>query len=112
MKRAWGIAGLSAVCKTARAGFDSLPRLHIWIERNPLKGSNTKRLLLHHWNGHIEYKTKANILTDKVAILSKTLSAYKRHFGPLPDDITDSLPTIQEVDRDWRGEMTNFRDKL
>jgi hypothetical protein len=60
----------------------------------------------------VSSKTKAAILQDKNVVLSKNLSAYKRHFGPLPKEIAEKLPTVQEVDRDWGGEMTGFRDKL
>ena len=37
MNRAWGLAGLTAVCKTVRLGFDSLPCLHFYPPMYRLK---------------------------------------------------------------------------
>ena len=117
---AWGIAGLSAVCKTVRAGFDSLPRLHIFVEM-PRSGirwpddysrARLARLALDHHAAHVKDSTRAAMLSDKVAVLSRNLSAYKRHFGSLPPEISAKLPTVHDVNLDWSGEMTGFREKL
>ena len=89
---AWEIAGLSRVCKTLREGFDSLPRLHIWIEpkndmpyrkegkRFPIdyRKRELVELVLFHHSKNQEYKTENVRIKQRMIEMSKELSQIKR----------------------------------
>lgn len=83
------MAGPSAVCKTVRQGFDSLPRLQlVWRGANGTKRypqDYTRREIINlavwHWLQHIEASTEASNLRERLKEAQKELSVLKRARG-------------------------------
>lgn len=83
------LAGPSVVCKTIRAGFDSLPRLHVFVERKS-RGirfpqdygkADLVKLALHHHAEASKSATEAMRLRERLVEAQKELSRLKRHKG-------------------------------
>lgn len=81
------LPGAAKACKAFRKGFDSLPRLHFYIEYNrdlsrimgkPVTVRRLHELVLHHHSKHAELATKCSEQRDQIIELKKELSRLKR----------------------------------